>query len=120
MCPVRVGVGGWRTWWPVLHQDKHIVPSAFLGGLALQDSDDDSLDAIPYAEALAMACCHDSACSAAANADTPNSKQWRRALWIALVVNAGFLVTEIVAGAAAEAAALPARCQQDSLSCWAS
>jgi Co/Zn/Cd efflux system component len=55
-----------------------------------------------------MACCHDSACSAAASPDTRNSPQWRRALWIALVVNAGFFVTEIVAGAAAGSAALQA------------
>ena len=55
-----------------------------------------------------MACCHDSACSSAASSDALNSPQWRRALWIALIVNAGFFVTEIVAGAAAGSAALQA------------
>ena len=55
-----------------------------------------------------MACCHDSSCSSAARSDALNSPKWRRALWIALVVNAGFFVTEIVAGAAAGSAALQA------------
>lgn len=55
-----------------------------------------------------MACCHDAACSSAASSTTLNSPNWRRALWIALVINAGFFVTEIVAGAAAGSAALQA------------
>jgi len=55
-----------------------------------------------------MACCSDSACSATAKVDALNSPQWRRALWIALVVNAAFFVAEIVAGAAAGSAALQA------------
>ena len=55
-----------------------------------------------------MACCHYSACSATARPDAPNSPKWRRALWIALVVNAGFFVAEIVAGVAAGSAALKA------------
>jgi Co/Zn/Cd efflux system component len=55
-----------------------------------------------------MARCHDSACSSAARPDAPNSPHWRRALWIALAVNAGFFVAEIVAGAAAGSAALQA------------
>jgi Co/Zn/Cd efflux system component len=55
-----------------------------------------------------MACCHDSACSSAANPNMLNSPVWRRALWIALVINAGFFVAEIVAGAAAGSAALQA------------
>ena len=54
-----------------------------------------------------MACCHDSACSAAGR-DALDSPQWRRALWIALCINAGFFVAEIVAGAAAGSAALQA------------
>jgi Co/Zn/Cd efflux system component len=54
-----------------------------------------------------MACCHDSACSSA-HSDALNSPQWRRALWIALIINAGFFVAEIVAGAAAGSAALQA------------
>jgi Co/Zn/Cd efflux system component len=52
-----------------------------------------------------MACCHDDHC--AANSP-PNSPGWRRALWIALVINAGFFVAEIVAGVAAGSAALQA------------
>ncbi len=55
-----------------------------------------------------MACCHDSACSSAAATDALNSPKWRRALWIAFAVNAGFCVTEIVAGTAAASAALQA------------
>jgi len=55
-----------------------------------------------------MACCHDSSCSSAARSEALNSPKWRHALWIALVVNAGFFVTEIVAGAAAGSAALQA------------
>ena len=55
-----------------------------------------------------MACCHDSACSAARQRHTLNSPLWRRALWIALAVNAGFFVAEIAAGAAAGSAALQA------------
>ena len=55
-----------------------------------------------------MACCHESACSAEARPDAPNSPTWRRALWIALVVNALFFVAEIVAGAASGSASLQA------------
>lgn len=52
-----------------------------------------------------MTCCHDDQC-----ASTPslNSSGWRRALWIALAVNAGFFLTEIIAGAAAGSTALQA------------
>ena len=52
-----------------------------------------------------MACCNDAHC---ASAQPLNSPRWRRALWIALIINAGFFVTEIVAGAAAGSAALQA------------
>ena len=53
-----------------------------------------------------MACCHESGCSAAS---APlNSPGWRRALWIALAVNAGFFLAEIVAGAVAGSASLQA------------
>ena len=52
-----------------------------------------------------MACCHDDHC---ASAPPPNSLSWRRALWIALVINAGFFLAEIVAGAAAGSTALQA------------
>src|SRR5438270_4273518 len=55
-----------------------------------------------------MACCHDSASSSAARFDALNSPRWRRALWIALVVNAAFFVAEIVAGAAAGSVSLQA------------
>jgi Co/Zn/Cd efflux system component len=55
-----------------------------------------------------MACCDDDACSLTAHSDGLNSPKWRRALWIALLINAGFFVTEIVAGAAAGSAALQA------------
>jgi Co/Zn/Cd efflux system component len=55
-----------------------------------------------------MACCDDSSCSAAAPPAALNSPRWRRALWIALLINAGFFVAEIVAGAAAGSAALQA------------
>ena len=52
-----------------------------------------------------MACCNDVHC---ASAPPLNSPRWRRALWIALVINAGFFLTEIIAGAAAGSAALQA------------
>lgn len=55
-----------------------------------------------------MACCNDSACSSAGNSGALNSPRWRRALWIALAINAGFFVAEILAGAAAGSAALQA------------
>ena len=55
-----------------------------------------------------MACCHDPACSSSDHSDARNSPQWRRALWIALIVNAGFFAAEIVAGAAAGSASLQA------------
>jgi Co/Zn/Cd efflux system component len=55
-----------------------------------------------------MACCHESSCSSAAPPGALNSPRWRRALWIALFINAGFFVAEIVAGAAAGSAALQA------------
>ena len=52
-----------------------------------------------------MACCHDDRCAAPS---APNTPQWRRALWIALAVNAGLFVVEVAAGAAAGSAALMA------------
>jgi len=53
-----------------------------------------------------MPCCNDANCASS----TPmlDSPRWRRALWIALAVNAGFFLAEIVAGAAAGSAALQA------------
>jgi len=55
-----------------------------------------------------MACCHESTCSASGNSEGLNSPEWRRALWIALIVNAAFFVAEIVAGVAAGSASLQA------------
>lgn len=55
-----------------------------------------------------MVCCHDSRCSGAPPRQEINSPRWRRALWIALLVNAGFFLAEIVAGAAAGSASLQA------------
>jgi Co/Zn/Cd efflux system component len=53
-----------------------------------------------------MACCHDDHCSAPRT--TLDSPQWRRVLWIALAINAGFFLAEITAGIAAGSAALQA------------
>lgn len=55
-----------------------------------------------------MACCHDPGCSSAVSRNALSSSLWRGALWIALLINAGFFVTEVVAGAAAGSAALQA------------
>lgn len=52
-----------------------------------------------------MACCHDDDC---ASAPPLNSSSWRRTLWIALAINGGFFLTEIIAGAAAGSTALQA------------
>lgn len=53
-----------------------------------------------------MPCCHDANC--VSSEPVLDSPRWRRALWIALAVNAGFFLAEIVAGAAAGSAALQA------------
>ena len=50
-------------------------------------------------------CCHDHRC---AETRTLNSPAWRRALWIALAVNAGMFLAEIIAGVAAGSASLQA------------
>ena len=55
-----------------------------------------------------MGCCHDDKCSSAPLREGLNSAKWRRALWIALIVNAAFFVAEIVAGVAAGSASLQA------------
>ena len=47
-------------------------------------------------------------CSDAARSDALNSPKWRRALWIALFINAAFFMAEIAAGVAAGSAALQA------------
>ena len=54
-----------------------------------------------------MPCCNESSCAGNAK-QALDSPRWRRALWIALVVNAGFFAAEIVVGAAAGSAALQA------------
>jgi Co/Zn/Cd efflux system component len=54
---------------------------------------------------MTMACCHDDHCS---SAPSPNGPGWRGALWIALVVNVGCFLAEIIAGAAAGSIALQA------------
>jgi Co/Zn/Cd efflux system component len=55
-----------------------------------------------------MACCHDDHCDGARNAAEANAPAWRRALWIALAVNAGFFLAEVAAGAAAGSVSLMA------------
>jgi Co/Zn/Cd efflux system component len=55
-------------------------------------------------DVIIMACCDDNCCPSL----ELNTPKWRRALWIALAVNAGFFVAEIIAGAAAGSAALQA------------
>jgi Co/Zn/Cd efflux system component len=55
-----------------------------------------------------MACCHNSSCSSNAGSDALNSPGWRRALQIALIVNAGFFVVEAAAGVTAGSVALQA------------
>lgn len=52
-----------------------------------------------------MACCDNDHC---ADGGSLNSPGWRRSLWIAFGVNAGFFVAEIVAGVAAGSSALQA------------
>lgn len=52
-----------------------------------------------------MACCQSPECP---SSQSLNSPRWRRALWIALAVNAGFFLIEIVAGAAAGSVSLQA------------
>src|SRR5689334_20420092 len=54
-----------------------------------------------------MVCCDDSACSTG-GLRAVDSPKWRRALWIALLVNAACFMAEIVAGLAAGSAALQA------------
>ncbi|PPE71649.1 cation transporter [Caldimonas thermodepolymerans] len=48
--------------------------------------------------------CHDHACAPAGT--HANDPRWRRALWVALVVNAGMFLVEIVGGLSAESASL--------------
>lgn len=53
-------------------------------------------------------CCHDDHCSRENSAKGLNSQAWRRALWIALLVNAAMFGGEIIAGAASGSASLQA------------
>jgi len=53
-------------------------------------------------------CCHDDHCSGESAQKALNSPSWRRALWIALAVNAVMFAAEIVAGVAAGSASLQA------------
>jgi Co/Zn/Cd efflux system component len=55
-----------------------------------------------------MACCHETSCSSAARSNGLNDPRWRHALWIALLINASFFVTEVVAGATAGSMSLQA------------
>lgn len=55
-----------------------------------------------------MTCCHDECCAGSPSAPQRDSPGWRRALWIALAINATFFLGEIVAGAAAGSASLQA------------
>jgi Co/Zn/Cd efflux system component len=55
-----------------------------------------------------MACCSDSACSSSSTSRGLISPRWRRALWVALAVNASFFMAELIAGVAAGSAALQA------------
>ncbi len=59
-------------------------------------------------EAPLAGCCHDDHCSAEASSKALDSPAWRRALWIALAVNATMFAGEIVAGVAAGSASLQA------------
>jgi Co/Zn/Cd efflux system component len=52
-----------------------------------------------------MPCCEENCCP---DAQELNSPSWRRALWVAFGVNAGFFLAEIIAGVAAGSAALQA------------
>jgi Co/Zn/Cd efflux system component len=54
---------------------------------------------------MTMACCHDDHC---ADVSPPDHSSRRWALWIALLVNGGFFLTEVIAGIAAGSTALQA------------
>jgi Co/Zn/Cd efflux system component len=53
-----------------------------------------------------MTCCHNDHCSTPAT--MRDDRPWRRALWIALAVNAGFFLVEMAAGLGAGSASLQA------------
>jgi len=50
-------------------------------------------------------CCHDDHCR---SEKLPDSRQWRRALWIALAINAAMFLAEVAVGVAAGSASLQA------------
>src|SRR3954467_1091366 len=52
-------------------------------------------------------CCHDDHCAGASGPEL-NSPRWRKALWVALIINAAFFLAEIIAGVAAGSASLQA------------
>ena len=52
-------------------------------------------------------CCQDDRCSSSYESEL-NSPRWHRALWIALAINAGMFLAEIMAGVAAGSASLQA------------
>jgi len=62
---------------------------------------------IIFHEGSDVACCHDDGCSSPDGKEL-NTPRWRRVLWIALLVNAGMFLAEIVAGVAAGSASLQA------------
>ncbi|WP_456303530.1 cation transporter [Komagataeibacter europaeus] len=64
---------------------------------------------VVFCESVAMPCCHDSCCPSSTPPSTDHdARRWHRALWIALIVNGGFFLTEIVAGVMAGSASLQA------------
>ena len=53
-------------------------------------------------------CCHNDHCSQEDSSTSLNSPAWRRALWVALIVNAAMFGGEIIAGVASGSASLQA------------
>lgn len=53
-------------------------------------------------------CCHNDHCSQETSAKSLNSPAWRRALWVALIVNGAMFGGEIIAGVASGSASLQA------------
>ena len=54
---------------------------------------------------MSAGCCNDDSCASTTSLDSP---AWRRALWVALAVNASMFVAEIAAGIAAGSSSLQA------------
>ncbi|MBS1092923.1 cation transporter [Gluconobacter sp. Dm-74] len=56
-----------------------------------------------------MPCCHDSCCPSSVSPSTGrDDRHWHRALWVALIVNGGFFLTEIIAAVMAGSPSLQA------------